>query len=481
LAAAVAPFALGASLIVGVGGGLLYLVGTNEDLMESIEGVVTKTDDLKTDTEVNTASIGTSWDKLEQSMKVSAEDAAKGISVSTASTYTDIYSKMGDARNKVETDSKAAKDSAVKSFDDLKTGVSTSMDKAKETINKVSSAWKGDLGTMEKDADTKTGSIKTKVGTNMDGVKQKVTANIGDASKKWKTSLTEMDTNATEKTGKIKTTVQTCATSVKTSFEGASGATKVAGSNVMIGFYNGLVEKWNDKVTPFIEDIAQWIADHKGPEEYDRRLLVGNGEAIMEGLYDGLTNGFEDDVRPEVEGMADRIEDAMGDTSVTVGFDATTDEFKAATEGMLQTWKVATADMGTDTGRFAEMTREAMGEAFEGFSKSAVDGFGNVTRGFYVMSTALTEQWAATMSRMTEEVLRLGDVTRMTMTEMQSAFAQGIASNISMATQSASAYRAPTQVNATLELDRVQFGRMVYQLGDEESQRVGVRLAGGYA
>jgi hypothetical protein len=148
---------------------------------------------------------------------------------------------------------------------------------------------------------------------------------------------------------------------------------------------------------------------------------------------------------------------------------------------MLQTWTVATADMGTSTGRLAEMTREAMGEAFEGFSKSAVDGFGNVTRGFYVRSTARTEQWAATMSRMAEEVVRLGDVTRMTMTEMQSAFAQGIASNISMATQSASAYRAPTQVNAKLELDRVAFGRMVYQINDEESQRVGVKLAGGYA
>ena len=53
--------------------------------------------------------------------------------------------------------------------------------------------------------------------------------------------------------------------------------------------------------------------------------------------------------------------------------------------------------------------------------------------------------------------------------------------SLSLTAQSAGAYRAPAQVNATLELDRVAFGRMVYQINDEESQRVGVKLAGGYA
>lgn len=39
----------------------------------------------------------------------------------------------------------------------------------------------------------------------------------------------------------------------------------------------------------------------------------------------------------------------------------------------------------------------------------------------------------------------------------------------------------PRMLNITLELDRMVFGRAVYQLNDEESQRVGVKLAGGYA
>jgi thymidylate synthase ThyX len=97
------------------------------------------------------------------------------------------------------------------------------------------------------------------------------------------------------------------------------------------------------------------------------------------------------------------------------------------------------------------------------------------------MADMMLDDWKVAMVRMTAEVERLNIVTRQAMSEMQSAFAANVANNLSLATQSASAYRAPTQVNATLELDRVQFGRMVYQIGDEESQRVGVKLAGGFA
>jgi hypothetical protein len=82
---------------------------------------------------------------------------------------------------------------------------------------------------------------------------------------------------------------------------------------------------------------------------------------------------------------------------------------------------------------------------------------------------------------MEREVRYFAEMTRETMADVYSPFAQSVTSGLSLATQSASAYRAPTQVNATLELDRVAFGRMVYQINDEESQRVGVKLAGGYA
>ena len=41
--------------------------------------------------------------------------------------------------------------------------------------------------------------------------------------------------------------------------------------------------------------------------------------------------------------------------------------------------------------------------------------------------------------------------------------------------------QTPRQLNVVLELDRMVLGRTVYMLNDEETQRVGVKLAGGYA
>jgi phage-related protein len=39
----------------------------------------------------------------------------------------------------------------------------------------------------------------------------------------------------------------------------------------------------------------------------------------------------------------------------------------------------------------------------------------------------------------------------------------------------------PRNLNVVLELDRMQLARAVYQLNNQETQRVGMRLAGGYA
>jgi len=34
--------------------------------------------------------------------------------------------------------------------------------------------------------------------------------------------------------------------------------------------------------------MGSWIASHKGPKEYDLKLLVPNGGWIMQGLMNGL-------------------------------------------------------------------------------------------------------------------------------------------------------------------------------------------------
>lgn len=91
-----------------------------------------------------------------------------------------------------------------------------------------------------------------------------------------------------------------------------------AGRAILDGFLDGLKSAWNS-VTSFISGIGNWIADHKGPIEYDRQLLVPHGNAIMGGLLQGLTTGGA-----KVQSYLDKFTTGIGDTAIngTVGVNA---------------------------------------------------------------------------------------------------------------------------------------------------------------
>lgn len=82
-----------------------------------------------------------------------------------------------------------------------------------------------------------------------------------------------------------------------------------AGKAILDGFLGGLKSAWG-AVTDFVGGIASWIADHKGPIEYDRKLLIPAGNAIMQGLNRGLQDRFKD-VKKSVGGMAGEISNAF--------------------------------------------------------------------------------------------------------------------------------------------------------------------------
>lgn len=82
-----------------------------------------------------------------------------------------------------------------------------------------------------------------------------------------------------------------------------------AGKAILDGFLGGLKSAWG-AVTDFVGGIASWIRDHKGPIEYDRKLLIPAGNAIMQGLNRGLQERFKG-VKKSVSGMAGEISNAF--------------------------------------------------------------------------------------------------------------------------------------------------------------------------
>lgn len=98
-----------------------------------------------------------------------------------------------------------------------------------------------------------------------------------------------------------------------------------AGKAIMQSFLDGLKSVWG-KVTDFVGGIGSWIAEHKGPVQYDRKLLVPAGTAIMRGFGDALKAGFDRYVGDYVPTIGGNISGAFGSgyggtisRSITVG------------------------------------------------------------------------------------------------------------------------------------------------------------------
>ena len=112
-----------------------------------------------------------------------------------------------------------------------------------------------------------------------------------------------------EKIEEVKTFVANIPSTVTNAIGNVGDTLVNAGKSIIEGFLNGLKNAFED-VKSFVGGIADWIAQNKGPESYDRKLLVRHGGWIMDGLDKGLEDGFVN-VQGRVSRMGAGIQSAF--------------------------------------------------------------------------------------------------------------------------------------------------------------------------
>lgn len=154
-----------------------------------------------------------------------------------------------------------------------------------------------------------------------------------------------MYTGAKDKLGELVDWVEGIPKKILDKFSRSDNLLVNAGKTIIKGFLSGLTKGFDD-VKDFVGGIGSWIKDHKGPEAYDRALLVPAGGWIM----GGLRGSIEDEI-PDLGRTLAKVSDTIrkgvsGELAVAVGVGAIPTQALGNTAG-----QSASAGGGRDLGK----------------------------------------------------------------------------------------------------------------------------------
>lgn len=228
-------------------------------------------------------------------------------------------------------------------WNSIKSVITSTFNAIKGTIenilNGISTTWSNIWNGIKSAVSTIWNGIKSVVSGAINSVKSTVQSILGTIQNVWSNGWNTVKNTLNNAWEGIKTGVSNGINNVLSfirelpgkivSALGNTGSLLVnAGKSIINGFLDGLKSAW-DNVTGWIGGVGDWIAEHKGPEDYDKKLLVPAGNWIMEGLGKGLGEGFEG-VKDQVSGMGNDIVNSFDVSEIPVGFELETTKLPEA-------------------------------------------------------------------------------------------------------------------------------------------------------
>lgn len=227
------------------------------------------------------------------------------------------YKHFEGFRNLVNSVANSIKDFIINAWDTIKTTTVELWNGLKTTVITVAQVIKDTVIAIFN-------GLKTGVSNIITGI-QNVFSSVWNAIKNSVINIaTGLVNGAISVFNGLKTGVQNIINKVKDIFNSLRSISLVdIGKKIMNGFLNGLKSAYK-KVQDFIGGIGNWIREHKGPIQVDRKLLIPAGNAIMLGLNSGLNSGF-DNVKSNVNSMGNTISSIIG-TDNNLGFEFDLDD-----------------------------------------------------------------------------------------------------------------------------------------------------------